>query len=516
MKAKHLVLAFALINAALYSCVLPLWEGFDEPFHFGYVETLSALHRLPVLHRTTVSVEIQKSMLLTPLSWLLSPAIPGSISFEQWFDLSKAEQVRREQELAGLPRELRRRPSDLMNYEAQQAPLAYAVLAPLDQTAWRQPLRREILWLRLFASGCATILLYISLAAFVKRLGLRDVFAFAVIACVFESQMLWASVAHVGNDWLAIPLTLLFLTSLARTAARNGAGTVLLLAIVFSAGLLAKAYFLAFVPIFIATIVYRRARGLISSKIVAIALLIPLGIAGPWYVRNVFLYGSISGTQQSAAGIGFAQVIAAIPHIPWGRSAMTFTLWSLWTGNWSFVSFSRTTLSFEALLLCASFAMYLIFLKRITKPELWVLAACGCFLLALAYQTCATWVHTNGASTHPEPWYAQGIIPCIWALCFTGLRASGVIGRIVAILLCLVSAWIAELTYVAKLLPMYGGAHMRSSARNVANWWIHNPTENLQGVMLGPVWLVYVLLAVFSLLLMWITASSVRALWRFA
>jgi len=41
MKRRWLLLTYALINAALYSILLPLWEGFDEPFHFGYVQYLA-------------------------------------------------------------------------------------------------------------------------------------------------------------------------------------------------------------------------------------------------------------------------------------------------------------------------------------------------------------------------------------------------------------------------------------------------------------------------------------------
>jgi hypothetical protein len=63
----HLVLAFALVNATLYSCFLPLWEGFDEPFHYGYVQSLSADGRFPVFGRATVSVEIDQSFNDVPL-----------------------------------------------------------------------------------------------------------------------------------------------------------------------------------------------------------------------------------------------------------------------------------------------------------------------------------------------------------------------------------------------------------------------------------------------------------------
>jgi len=41
MKTGYLLIGFAAANAVLYSALLPLWEGFDEPFHFGYVQRLA-------------------------------------------------------------------------------------------------------------------------------------------------------------------------------------------------------------------------------------------------------------------------------------------------------------------------------------------------------------------------------------------------------------------------------------------------------------------------------------------
>src|SRR5438270_4100462 len=256
MKLKHLVFALAITNAVLYSCLLPLWEGFDEPFHFGYVESISVWHQFPVLDKTPVSEQISRSLRLVPLSWLLSQAIPGSISFEQWFGLSREEKLRRERELASLSPALKGERSDLLNYEAQQAPLAYITLVPVDRAVQRISLRGEILRLRLFGAIIATVLLYVFLLMLLRKLGVPDAFQMAALACVFESQMLWASIAHVGNDWLAVALTLCFLTLLPGAAARNGMANLVIVTVIFSAGLLTKAYFLAFAPVFAGILIY--------------------------------------------------------------------------------------------------------------------------------------------------------------------------------------------------------------------------------------------------------------------
>ncbi len=510
---RHSVLAFALVNAVLYCCLLPLWEGFDEPFHYGYVENIAVWHEFPVMNKARISGEIRESLRLVPLSRLLSDAIPGSVSFEDWSRLPEAEKLRRIQELRALDPALRRESSDVMNYEAQQAPLAYLLLAPVDMLARNFSLRTAMLLLRLLGAITATVLLYAALTVLLRELGLDERFQWPVLACVFESQMLWASIAHVGNDWLAVPLTLFFLTWLAAATKTMSARNTVVLSLIFSAGLLTKAYFLVFVPLFVALIFYQRSRLRISWKTVAVALAIPVVIDGPWYAHNVLLYGSLSGTQQSMAGIGALQVLAAVPHINWLKSATDFARWSLWTGNWSFLSFSRSTLNFEAILLCLSFLLYLVRRGRSSEPERWILAGCGCFVLGVAYQTCATWIHTGGVSTNAEPWYWQGVLPCIWVLCFLGLQASGTAGRTIAMLLGLIAAWIAELTYVAKLLPYYGGVNTRGTWHNVMNWWLSNPSQGLKSVTLAPVWVVYGLLALFSCMLVFITAVNVRGVW---
>lgn len=488
-------LAFALLNATLYCFVLPLWEGFDEPFHYAYVESFSIEHRIPVFGETKISAEIRRSLSLTPLSWLFSSAIPGSTSFQDWARLPLAQKQQREAELHNLAPDLRRQPSEIVNYEAQQTPLAYVLLAPLDALFGRVPLRARILILRLFCTIAGTVLLFFA----VRRLsGSSGAFQIAMLACVFESEMLWASMAHVGNDWLAIPLTVWFLAEL---RPRKSSGP-LALALIFSAGLLTKAYFLAFTPVFAVNIICRRTRMLL-------ALAIPVLLAGPWYARNVLLYGSLSGTQQSVAGIGLWQVLGTIPRINWLKATTEFVRWSLWTGNWSFLSFSRATIDCEALLLLVAFALYLFRSRNSLKTQAWMLAACECFLLALIYQTCATWIHTNGASTHPEPWYAEGIIVCLWTLCFAGLEASGWFGRASAIALTILSAWIAALTYVAKLLPYYGGLNGRSTGHSVLAWWTAHPSQALYGVTLGPQWAVYALLVAFCVSLIGITALAI-------
>lgn len=68
MSVRLLLIAYALVNAVLYSLLLPLWEGFDEPFHFAYVQQLANGQGLPDARTAGLSREVVASLLLAPAS----------------------------------------------------------------------------------------------------------------------------------------------------------------------------------------------------------------------------------------------------------------------------------------------------------------------------------------------------------------------------------------------------------------------------------------------------------------
>ncbi len=510
--SSKIIFLLALLNATLYCCVLPLWEGFDEPFHYAYVQSLARSHAVPVINHTAISQEIRESLNAVPVSRLLSQVASGSLSFEQWSKLTGTQKLARRNQLYSLTRAMAARSDTIVNYEAQQAPLAYFVYAPFDWLLSNLVLPWRLLCLRLLGTIAATASIFFALDQLCDALAVKGMFRIACLAVVFEGQMLWASIAHVGNDVLAVPLTVWFLAWLITTARNSSSKNVLVLSALFAAGLLAKAYFLAFAPLTLAFVISLSIAHRISWKTVFISAALVVTAASPWYLRNLFLYGSFSGTQQSVSGVGFREAVAAFPQIDWFRSLGEFAMWSLWTGNWSFLSFSKVTLWAELLLLSSAFLAYLLHVRRISGAELWVVAGIVLFGCGLIYQTCVTWVHTAGESTHPEPWYGQGVLVVLMALCFRGLSLSAGAGRVIAVALSITSSWIAIMTYIAKLLPYYGGAVTRSNIRTLWAWWRAHPTQDLSTVTLARPGIIYALLAVFGLVLAIITAKLVLLL----
>ena len=91
MRIRRVVLLFGIVNACLYSALLPLWEGFDEPYHYACVESIWESRRLPALGRTFLTGDVFRSFEFAPLSYLVHEATGQGTSYEEWFPLPQQE-----------------------------------------------------------------------------------------------------------------------------------------------------------------------------------------------------------------------------------------------------------------------------------------------------------------------------------------------------------------------------------------------------------------------------------------
>ena len=77
-----------------------------------------------------------------------------------------------------------------------------------------------------------------------------------MLFCLLSSQMTWATLAHVANDWLAVPLAIWTLVFMIRAASSPTLANLAVASLVLSAGLLTKSYFLALVPVLFGIVGY--------------------------------------------------------------------------------------------------------------------------------------------------------------------------------------------------------------------------------------------------------------------
>jgi hypothetical protein len=486
-----LLVLYGIVNAAAYCCLLPLWEGFDEAYHYGYVQIVAADLRFPVLGQASLSREIWHSFDLAPVSHYLQPYTHAPLNFSDYFALPAAARAQRRAQLESIsPGERLEAQPEKPNYEVNQSPLAYVFMAACDRLLSGSALLTRVLALRLLCAILSIILLAQVTLRLARELGLGPPLVHAALFCVFSSQMLYATICHVSNDALAPPAMgyVLLTAILAWKRGRNRDWAML--GIALAAALLIKAYFLFIVPVFLFLIASRFSK----SKAAAATVL----LAAPWYLRNLLLYHNLSATVESTSGLTVSQMLKTAVAVPWLESIRYMAHSSLWTGNNSFTTFSSFTLNLALLLLAGGVALYLWNARRDAAAEWITIAAIVLFSCGLAVVTMAFFSGTSGRAIAAVPWYSQVLLAPVLLIVFLGFARVGRWGRALASITVALWAYMMIATYVAKLIPMYGGftsPHARVS--ELAAWYRSGAGESiLETICLGNYGVVKVLVAV--------------------
>lgn len=452
--------AFGILNAVLYSGLLPLWDGFDEPFHYAYVQQISHRRTIPEPGRSFLSQEVQSSLALVPLAAGVKKNLGGGITFGEYFRLPPERRAELRARLEALDPRFGFQPSAAPNYEAQQAPLAYLLLAPFDALWSDVPLPHRILRLRLVCAIAAVLLTLAAMFRLGRLLAVPPPFVSAAAFVVLCSQMLYAATAHVSNDWLAVPLFCLLLAeALARRPIR--------LALLLAAAVLVKAYFLALVPL--GVFCFRREK--LRS---AAAALIFLSLAGLWYARNLLQHGNLSGMQETARGAPPGDLLRAALHLPWPRTLWSTAHSALFTGNNSYIAFSALTLSLMLALLVIAAGIYVGQAVRKGFPAAERILIAGLLLhtLAVAYSTVVAYWSSRGVASTPAPWYWQPVWPAAVLLAMLGLSRAGRFARWLAIPIVWLWTYAIAATWLAKFIPFYAGlSDGRTRLADLPHWY---------------------------------------------
>jgi hypothetical protein len=504
---RLLLLIFGVAQAVLYSSLLPLWEGFDEPWHYGYVQRLATGGGLPVLGKTSLSKELWASMLICPVSHVVHSALPELQPFDAYFRLSPEARAQERNALETLPRDGAVSTTHI-NYEIQQAPLAYAVLAIPGFLLRNVALPARILWLRIFNAVLCAAATFLAAEYLFRRLDLPEAWRALGIFCIFACQMYWATSAHIASDGIALALSIWYFGALAAFFKQPGLPMAWRLGLISALGLLAKAYFLPLTALAAGIAALNNIRTLPAFAA------IPLALAGPWYARNLVLYHNLSGLLMSNAGISPSQVVTSLSKIDWARTLPYMLRATLWTGNNSFTNFGTATLNLLLVLLAAGLLLY----ARRPKPVEWaVLAAVATLGAAILYVAGNDVIFQHGTSAGPAPWYSEPLLTPVLALSLLGMSRSPRIGRPLAIATCLISMYVCIATYIAKLIPLYGGyPEGRSTLSGLLHWYATRGAEltsMLSTISLAPPALIYLETAAVTGLAITLAARLTRALY---
>ena len=169
--------------------------------------------------------------------------------------------------------------------------------------------------------------------------------------------MTLAANSHISNDYLALGMFFSLVWQMLRVN-RDGssAGKAIVLGALLGAGLLTKAYFLALVLPALLTVGRPTSSGLATVTMLA--------IAGPWYWRNLMLYGNLSGMVESTS---LMQVVRGAAEVPWADTIWHMMHAFLWTGNNSFQSFSHKVIEGYLLLVACGLLAYVVHRFEVPK-----------------------------------------------------------------------------------------------------------------------------------------------------
>jgi hypothetical protein len=236
----------------VYIVSTPLWEGWDEAFHYAYVQGLVENRTLPVFGQSILSKEMTSSFAYAPVSYGANLNLDSNYTtHEDYWKLPRDERQSREARLRSIPngeRRLRPEPGlQFQNYEAHQAPLYYILAAPIYSLFSSSSLLTRVWMLRLFSLLAGSLTIPIAFSTVRYAGSGRHLTVIPLLLALLP--LLYPTLGRIANDSLAVPLySALVLLTLRYFARSCPTFDALALGAVLGLGLLTKAYFLTAVP----------------------------------------------------------------------------------------------------------------------------------------------------------------------------------------------------------------------------------------------------------------------------
>ena len=502
-----------VLRGFFYSAILPIWEGYDEPYHFASIQYIVANGTPPSL-QTRISREVSASFHVLPLPWMLRlhGISPPVYTHDDFWKLTVEQRAELQKSLHQIPPDWAKLPSPepLLNYEAQQPPLYYFLFSiPLHLLQYGS-LESRVLILRLISIVVASFAVPIGYLI-VKRITGQSTIALAIVGLATMMPELFIDISRVGNECFA----LIIYTSLIYLAVRVVEGPSQFRKIPFlgcfaGVGLLTKAYFLAALPAVLVVVLWcywkwpRERRQLFLFS--AMGLVSIFAIAGPWYWHVHQLTGSWSGlareTMASRSPLG---MMSQILHVNWISGVKSIVLSHIWFGAWSFLRLPEPWYAlFGIIFAFASLGLLVCFYKRFKMKDcgtlsfapstghlIVLLSFCGLFWLGLGYDILLTYVSVGVSSS--TGWYMYCLIVPELLLLYYGLRAALPARAHTWILPILTTAFFLLDAYgiYFLLVPYYTGLIFHSSASgqvspaSVSDLWHVGMAEIIQRLLIN-------------------------------
>jgi hypothetical protein len=405
---RILILLFwgiCVLKGVLYISITPVFEGFDEPWHYSYIQEIAEHFRFPHAQKSKISMEINESFSYLPHP----PFSEKGYTFYDYWKLSREDRIQLRNSLLNIPRDFRKLDSEgeRGQYQAQHPPLYYLICVPIYSLMSDYDLIYRVFSLRLLSVILSSLTIPFGYLAIRKWFHSDQVIQVIVTGIIISMPLFYFDTSRIGNDSLGVPLFTVML--LLCGVIWNGNWSYLLtagLAIILGLGLLTKAYFTAAIPPIIALFLLKNLYDHTSLKIFLNHLVIlfigSLMISSWWYIRNYMNYGTFTGLYESIINHSdnSQSWYLAIFDINPGRFFRRVIDSHLWPGHWSFVKipkyFSRTyrLIFFLGIFLYTIKILHAIVKKRVNKENftnilIWLFYTI--FWIAMYYHTLQAW-----------------------------------------------------------------------------------------------------------------------------
>jgi hypothetical protein len=398
-----LLWGICVLKGVLYISITPVFEGFDEPWHYSYIQEIAEHSRLPHVRNSQISLEIKESFSFLPM-----PPFSGiTYTHYDYWQLAKDDRTLLRKSLVNIPKDHRKLNSGIGQYQAQHPPLYYLICAPIYLFMSDGNLIDILISIRLFSVLLASLTIPICYFTIQKWFHSDQVIQIIITSIVISMPVLYFDTSRIGNDSLGVPLfsVMLLLCGIIWNGNWSRLST-LGLATILGFGLITKTYFLAAVPPIIALFVLKKLYDHTPLKLflghLLILVFVSFIISGWWYISNYINYDTFFGLIESInnSSENSQPWYLAIFEINVGRFIRRVIDSHLWPGNWSFVNIPKSFSRAYRLIFFLGFSLYTIRIlhtivkKRVIKeniPTILIWLFYIQFWVAMYYHTLQAW-----------------------------------------------------------------------------------------------------------------------------
>ena len=515
MRTLALSWLFFLLMGLLVSIVLPLGEGFDEPWHLGYVQYVAQTGKLPPGPALHLSTDLETFLTLHPMGWRLRDIFPDLHSQEQYWQQPEPQRIQNDARI----RELRfsmpyqqGQAAFSQQYESHQAPLYYVLAAPLFWLSARfLSLANTFLIIRLWSVVLASAVVPLSYLL-ARRVSPSSAVANGVAALVAMFPGLYPDVARVSNDALAIPLAAAVFLALAYYLDSHSTRHAIVLGVLMLAALSTKAVFIpVLLAIALALFCLRDIRGV---AIIAVAS----APGWAWYVRNLLITGSMTGLPETvSARTTVVSSIGSLAQIHWMDVLHLAAASHIWIGNWSLLQYRGWIYQTILVLYAIGVAGFIAYLSKTrTKTVVVLLVIYAFFASSLVYY--ATQVFQQTGIPVIQGWYLSPLIPVETLAFVLGIRFV-FSGRVLSLSTAIVATcFLAMLIYGNLFIaaPYYTGLIEHAQSGNLRSYhpqWADIAVMGKRLTRFHP-WIPYRWPPVLSIIVFLTGFSVIWSLWK--